>query len=275
MSERERTTAISEIAEPNIERQSSLEGAVVGASAGDGDAEGDPKYGPGATTSTDAPAPVTSDEVRRDPEVTTFLQQSNAALNALGYTEHGQRHAALVGHIAADILQRMGYAERTCQLAEIAGYLHDIGNCIHRDAHALSGSLMAWQILSRMGMSTSECAIVMNAIGNHEEERGTATTPVSAALIIADKADVHRSRVQNPVMDDFDIHDRVNYATTRSSVRVKPEQKVIALELQIDTNYAQVMEYFEIFLERMTMVRRAGAYLGYDFQLIINDTRFT
>lgn len=218
---------------------------------------------------------VTIDEVRRDSEVIAFLQQSNEALKALGYTEHGQRHAGLVGHIAANVLERMGYPERTCQLAEIAGYLHDIGNCIHRHAHAQSGSLMAWQILSRMGMPAQEYAIVMNAIGNHEEERGTATTPVSAALIIGDKADVHRSRVQNPVMDEFDIHDRVNYATTRSFVRVRPEDKVIALELEIDTNYAQVMEYFEIFLARMTMVRKASTYLGYHFHLIINDTRFT
>ena len=205
----------------------------------------------------------------------SFLQQANQALKALGYTEHGQRHAGLVGHIGCNILLRMEYAERTCELAEMAGYLHDIGNVIHRHAHAQSGSLMAWRILARLGMEPDEYAVIMNAIGNHEEERGTATTPVSAALIIADKADVHRSRVQNPNMDDFDIHDRVNYATTRSFVRVTPEDKVIALELEIDTNYAQVMEYFEIFLTRMVMVRHASTYLGYDFRLIINDTCFT
>jgi uncharacterized protein len=218
---------------------------------------------------------VTIDDVRRDPEVVTFLQQANQALHALGYTEHGHRHAGLVGHIAANVLQRMGYPERTCQLAEIAGYLHDIGNCIHRHAHAQSSSMMAWKILKRLGMPAEEYAIVMNAIGNHEEERGTATTPVSAALIIADKADVHRSRVQNPVMEEFDIHDRVNYATTRSFVRVRAEDKAVALELEIDTNYAQVMEYFEIFLDRMTMVHKASTYLGYHFQLIINNTHFT
>lgn len=218
---------------------------------------------------------VTIDIVRRDPEVVMFLQQANQTLKALGYTEHGQRHAGLVGHIAANVLERIGYPERTNQLAEIAGYLHDIGNCIHRHSHAQSSSLMAWGILSRLGMPADEYALVMNAIGNHEEERGTATTPVAAALIIADKADVHRSRVQNPVMEDFDIHDRVNYATTRSFVRVRPEDKVIALELEIDTNYAQVMEYFEIFLERMTMVRKSTTFLDCDFHLIINDTRFT
>jgi hypothetical protein len=218
-------------------------------------------------------AEVTVDAVRRDPEVIGFLQAANEALRALGYTEHGQRHAGLVGHIAGNVLERLEMPQRTHQLANIAGYLHDIGNAIHRDNHALSGSLMAWQILRRLGMPVEECALVMNAIGNHEEERGTATNPIAAALIIADKADVHRSRVQNPKMEDFDIHDRVNYATTRSFVRVRPEERVIALELEIDTNYAQVIEYFEIFLERMTMVRQAIEFLGCTFQLIINDTR--
>ncbi len=216
---------------------------------------------------------VTVDQVRRDSEVIGFLQAANDALRTLGYTEHGQRHAGLVGHIAENILERLGHSERTYQLANVAGYLHDIGNSIHRQNHALSGSLIAWQILNRMGMPVDECAIVMNAIGNHEEERGSATNPVAAALIIADKADVHRSRVQNPNMADFDIHDRVNYATTRSFVRVRPEEKVIALELEIDVQYAQVIEYFEIFLERMTMVRQAVEFLGCTFQMIINDTR--
>jgi metal-dependent HD superfamily phosphatase/phosphodiesterase len=220
-------------------------------------------------------AVVTIDKVRRDPEVIGFLQAANDALRTLGYTEHGQRHAGLVGHIAESIVERLGIPPRSAQLANIAGYLHDIGNSIHRQNHALSGSIMAWQILTRLGMNVDECALIMNAIGNHEEERGSATNPVAAALIIADKADVHRSRVQNPRMEDFDIHDRVNYATTRSFVRVRAEEKVIALELEIDTNYAQVIEYFEIFLERMTMVRQAVEFLGCTFQLIVNETRFS
>lgn len=218
---------------------------------------------------------VSIEQVRRDPEVLTFIRSANDTLRTLGYTEHGQRHAGLVGKIAADILQHLGYDERTCQLANIAGYLHDIGNTIHRENHALSGSLMAWQILLRMGMEPDECAIIMNAIGNHEEERGFATTAVSAAVIIADKSDVHRSRVQNPDIAAFDIHDRVNYAATRSFVRVRAEDKVIALELQIDNEFAQVIEYFEIFLSRMTMVRQAVQFLGCEFQLIINDSRFS
>lgn len=219
--------------------------------------------------------PVTFDRVRRDPEVVALLQAANNALKALGYTEHGQRHAGLVGHIAANVLERLGHPARIYELAHIAGYLHDIGNSIHRENHALSGSFMAWQILRRLGMPMDECAVVMNAIGNHEEERGSVTNTVAAALIIADKADVHRSRVQNPRMEDFDIHDRVNYATTRSFVRVRSEEKIIALELEIDVQYAQVIEYFEIFLERMTMVRRAIEFLGCSFQLIINETRFS
>lgn len=218
---------------------------------------------------------VSIEQVRRDSEVISFIRSANETLRALGYTEHGQRHAGLVGNIAANILERLAYDERSCELANIAGYLHDIGNSIHRENHALSGSLMAWRILTRLGMQADESALIMNAIGNHEEERGLATTPVSAALIIADKSDVHRSRVQNPDMAAFDIHDRVNYAATRSFVRVRHEEKIIALELEIDTEYAQVIEYFEIFLSRMTMVRQAVQFLDSEFQLIINDTRFS
>lgn len=234
---------------------------------------------PGRTTSApalpSAGSIVSVEQVRHNPEVIAFIRNANETLRALGYTEHGQRHAGLVGHIAENVLQRLDHPPRTCELANIAGYLHDIGNCIHRENHALSGSLMAWRILSGMGMSPDECAIIMNAIGNHEEERGMATSPVAAALIIADKADVHRSRVQNPDMSAFDIHDRVNYASTRSFVRVIAEEQVIALELEIDTNYAHVIEYFEIFLDRMTMVRQAVEFLGCTFQLIINETRFS
>jgi hypothetical protein len=217
--------------------------------------------------------PITVEQVRRDPEVVAFVQAAADSLRALGYTEHGQRHAGLVGRIAENILEHLGYPQRTHELANIAGYLHDVGNLIHRENHPLSGSLVAWSILRRLGMSSDECATVMNAIGNHEEGRGTATTAIAAAVIIADKADVHRSRVQNPRMEDFDIHDRVNYATTRSFVRVRAEEKIIALELEIDVQFAQVIEYFEIFLSRMTMVRQAVEFLGCKFQLIINDTR--
>jgi metal-dependent HD superfamily phosphatase/phosphodiesterase len=218
---------------------------------------------------------VTVAQVRKDPEVIAFVQQANEALRGLGYTEHGQRHAGLVGNVAENVLIRLGFNERVGQLAQVAGYLHDIGNLLHREHHAQSSALMAWQILKRLGMSTDEIAVVMNAIGNHEEERGTATNPVSAAVIIADKADVHRSRVQNPDPATFDIHDRVNYASTRSFVRVDADRRVIALELEIDTKFAQVIEYFEIFLSRMTMVRQAVNFLGCEFRLMINEVYFS
>ncbi len=220
-------------------------------------------------------APLTVDVLKRDPEVIALLQRANEFMRTLGYTEHGQRHAGLVGHIAENVLLRLGHPERHGQLAHIAGLLHDLGNVVHREHHAQSGALIAYSILSRLRMATEEMALVMNAIGNHEEERGTAITPVSAAIIIADKADVHRSRVQNPDMATFDIHDRVNYATTRSFVRVRPDERIISLELEIDTNFATVIEYFEIFLSRMTMMRQACEFLNTKFHLIINETRFT
>lgn len=222
-----------------------------------------------------ATALVTLEQVQADPEVIAFVQQANEALRGLGYTEHGQRHAGLVAHIAGNVLARLDYDERQGQLAQVAGYLHDIGNLLHREHHAQSGALMAWPILQRLGMPTHEIALVMNAIGNHEEERGTAINPVAAAVIIADKADVHRSRVQNPDRATFDIHDRVNYAATRSFVRVDTAQRAIALELEIDTQFAQVIEYFEIFLSRMTMVRQAVNFLGCEFRLMINQTYFS
>lgn len=218
---------------------------------------------------------VTPQQVQSDAEVVILLQRTNEIMNALGFTEHGQRHAGLVGHVAESVLQELNFPPRTCELANIAGLLHDIGNCIHRDHHALSGSQMANDILTRLGMPIDERIMVLNAIGNHEEERGQAVTPVSAALIIADKADVHRSRVQNPDMDTFDIHDRVNYATTNSLVRVQESKKIISLELEIDTSFAQVIEYFEIFLSRMTMMRQAIKLLGCEFQLIVNNSRLS
>ncbi len=218
---------------------------------------------------------VTIEQVRSDPEVISYLRQTNEIMNTLGFTEHGQRHAGLVGHVGQEVLNDLGFPARTGELANIAGLLHDIGNCIHRQNHALSGSVLANGILQRIGMGVDERITVMNAIGNHEEERGQAVTSVAAALVIADKADVHRSRVQNPDLSTFDIHDRVNYATTYSAVRVQAADKVISLKLEIDTSSAQVIEYFEIFLSRMTMMRQATKLLGCEFQLIINGTRLS
>lgn len=216
---------------------------------------------------------VTLDDVKQDKEVVALLESANEQLKTLGYTEHGKRHASLVANIAQNVLSHLGYPERTAELAAIAAYLHDIGNAIRRDAHASASALLALDILRRLGMDPKESALVMAAIGNHEEERGESVSEISAAVIIADKADVHRSRVQNPDMLSFDIHDRVNYAAQRSFVRVDAEKKTIALELEVDTEISSVMEYFEIFMTRMLMTRRAVRFLDCEFVLTINETK--
>jgi uncharacterized protein len=218
-------------------------------------------------------AVITIEELKRDPQVIAFLQRANEQMRLLGYTEHGQRHAALVGSIAHNVLMRLNYPERVAQLAEIAGYLHDAGNVIHREAHAQSGALIALGILERLGLPYDEIATIMGAIGNHEEERGDAVGPVSAAVIIADKADVHRSRVQNPKSETFDIHDLVNNASTRSFVRVDADKKVISFEIDIDTHVSQVGDFFEIYVTRLLIARRAAKFLGCDYHLIVNGSR--
>lgn len=217
---------------------------------------------------------ITLETVRDDAEVDALILQANAYLRALEYTEHGRRHASTVALSARSILHDLGYDERTCELAGIAGYLHDMGNAIHRQNHALGGSVIALRILERLGAPPTETVIIANAIGNHEEERGYATTPISAALNIADKSDVHRSRVQAHFAE-FDIHDRVNFATTDSTIIVAADEAIITLELTIDTEYAQVIEYFEIFLDRMRMVKQASEFLGCHFRLVINGTAFS
>lgn len=194
---------------------------------------------------TETSSVVTIAQVRADPEVLAFIQQANSSLKALGYTEHGLRHAGWVGKEAARVLHALDYPARDAELAEIAGFLHDTGNLVHRDYHALSGAQIAWSILRRLGMPPAEVALVMGAIGNHEEERGVPVSPVAAAVVLADKADVHRSRVQAQDMEAFDIHDRVNYAATDSRVLVDAGRRTICLELTIDAEYASVMNYFE------------------------------
>lgn len=221
---------------------------------------------------------VTLEMVRKDEEVKTFIRHANRYLRALGFTDHGKRHSAVVADTASAILSELGYDAETCELAAIAGYMHDMGNAIHREHHAQSGSLVALPILKRLGMAIEPALLVCNAIGNHEEERGYATTPISAALNIADKSDVHRSRVHftdGGGFDNDDIHDRVNYATTRRRVLVDAEAMIITIDLTIDTSFSPVIEYFEIFLDRMRMVRQAAEFLGCRFQLIINGTEFS
>jgi len=216
---------------------------------------------------------VTIKDIKNSEEIKTFLRIAEKQLEVQGYTEHSFRHVELVSNTAGNILKDLGYDEREVELARIAGYLHDSGNAINRIDHAHSGAILAYNILTKMGMDYSDAAEVMLAIGNHYENTGTAVSNISAALILADKSDVHRSRVKNKDFATFDIHDRVNYAVESSSITVDREKRVAVLELNIDTKICPVMDYFEIFLTRMTMNRRAADFLGLNFQLIINGTR--
>lgn len=216
---------------------------------------------------------ITVKDVRENVEVRNFLEISEKQIKVLGYTDHSFRHVGIVSKTAGDLLEELGYESREVELSRIAGFLHDIGNAINRVDHAHSGAIMAYQILTKMGMDIREAAEIMLAIGNHDENTGTAVSNISAALILADKSDVHRGRVNNKDFATFDIHDRVNYAVDDSHVQVNKEDKTATLELHIDTKICPVMDYFEIFLLRMTMCRRAAEFLGLKFQLIINESR--
>ncbi len=216
---------------------------------------------------------VKLEDVRRDPEVQVFIRKADENLGVLGYTEHGDRHGILVAQIAHNVLLRLGHNERRAELAAIAGYLHDVGNGINRQDHGIAAALFAQHVLERLGMPAEEYAEVMCAIGNHEEEYGQAVSPLAAAVILGDKSDVHRSRVRHPDPDTDDIHDRVNLATEHSFLLVDGRARTITLELTIDTSLIALMEYFEIFLARMVMCRRAAEFLGCEFGLVINQTR--
>lgn len=190
-----------------------------------------------------------------------------------GYTEHSHRHISIVSKRAGDILTKLGYPERIVELAKIAGYLHDIGNCVNRVDHAHSGAIMAFNILKDMGMPVEERTEIMMAIGNHDEKTGTAVSDISAALILADKSDVHRDRVTNQNLSTFDIHDRVNYAVTNANLELNPEERKVKLNLTIDTKLCPVLDYFEIFMERTMMSKYAAKYLKIWFELVINNTK--
>lgn len=213
---------------------------------------------------------ITLKDVKNNPKVRKFIDGANEVMRAMGYTEHGHRHVGVVSGITGYILENYGSPPREVQLAQIAAYLHDIGNVINRVDHPISGANIAFTILNEMGMDAIEIAPILGAIGNHEELLGEAVSTMSAALIIADKSDVHLSRVQNPILESFDIHDRVNYAVQRSRVEIEKEAKTIQLTLEIDTKQASVMEYFEIFLSRMVMCRRSAEVLSYRFALSVN-----
>ena len=219
------------------------------------------------------PSPLTFEYVRENPRVRLYVKMADAALEQIGYTEHGERHVGLVSRIAFNVLKRMGRPERQAELAAISGILHDIGNSVNRDHHAQTGGVMAMQLLRDFGMSDEEILTVIAAIGNHHENDGDPVNDVAAALILADKSDVHRTRVRNPDMIKFDIHDRVNYAVEKSFLNVDGDQKHITLELTIDPKISHVMEYFEIFMTRMLASRKAAKHLGATFGLQVNGNR--
>ena len=212
-------------------------------------------------------------EVRENPEVDALIRGAQKQLNALGYTEHGHRHISIVSKRAGDILEKLGYPERTVELTRIAGYMHDIGNCINRVDHAHSGAILAYNILKDMEMPVDERTEIMMAIGNHDENTGSAISDISAALILADKSDVHRDRVVNKNLSTFDIHDRVNYAVTNANLELDEKERKIILNLKIDTKICPVLDYFEIFMDRTMMSKYAAKFLKVWFELIINDTK--
>ncbi len=210
------------------------------------------------------------DDIKTNDAVRVYITAADDSLRALGYTEHSFAHVTKVSQISADILSSLGYDAHTVELARMAGYLHDIGNLVNREEHSQSGAVMAFRILDNMGMPPEDIAQIVTAIGNHDEGTGVPVNPIAAALILADKTDVRRSRVRNSDISTFDIHDRVNYSVEKSRLDIKVDEKVIRLTLDIDISIGSVMDYFEIFLTRMTMCRRAADKLGLSFKLVIN-----
>jgi hypothetical protein len=214
---------------------------------------------------------MTVQEIKQDEAIRTYITQADASLLALGFTEHSFAHVTRVSETAGYILETLGYPDHTVELAKIAGYLHDIGNLVNRVDHSQSGAVMAFRILDRMNFPPADIATIATAIGNHDEGTGVPVNAVAAALILADKSDVRRSRVRNPEIHTFDIHDRVNYSVTKSELTINPDHTQIQLTLSIDTNFGSVMDYFEIFMERMILCRKAAEKLGMQFKLMINN----
>ena len=218
---------------------------------------------------------LTYEEIKKNDEITTYIKKGNDVLGEIGYTEHGFAHAGRVAETAGRILELLEYPKRTTELAKIAAFMHDIGNCVNRNDHAQSGAIMAFRILSDIQADPEDIADIVSAIGNHDEGTGSPISPVSAALILADKSDVRRTRVRyksrNAQKISEDIHDRVNYAVEKSDITILPQEKMAILSLTIDTEISPVMEYFEIFLSRMVLCRKAADYLGLRFELNINN----
>ena len=216
---------------------------------------------------------ITLKDIKENQELDSLIRGAQKQLNAIGYTEHGHRHISIVSKRAGDILEKLGYPERTVELARIAGYMHDIGNAVNRTDHAHSGAILAYQILKEMGMDMEDRAEIMMAIGNHDEATGTAVSDISAALILADKSDVHRDRVRNQNMSTFDKHDKVNYAVTNADFIMNTEERKVTLSLTVDRKICSVLDYFEIFLDRTMMSKYAAKFLNIWFELLINDIK--
>ena len=214
---------------------------------------------------------LTYEEITKSEAIKTYIIRADESLGALGFTEHSFAHVMHVAEMAGYILLTMGYDERTVELAKIAGYLHDIGNLVNRKDHSQSGAVMAWSILNDMGCDPAEMATIVTAIGNHDEGTGVPVNAVAAAMILADKADVRRSRVRNKDLSTFDIHDRVNYSVKKSALKINEDRTLVKLKLTVDTKFGSVMEYFEIFMQRMVLCRKAAEKLGLQFKLIINE----
>ena len=214
---------------------------------------------------------MTYEEIKKDEAIRTYIIRADESLSAIGLTEHSFAHLTIAAEKAGYILEELGYPARTVELAKIAGYLHDIGNLVNRIEHSQSGAVMAFRILDKMGFPPEEIATITTAIGNHDEGTGQPVNEVAAALILADKSDVRRSRVRNQDMSGFDIHDRVNYSVTKSELKINEAHTLIKLKLTVDTRYGSVMDYFEIFLSRMVLCRKAAEKLGLQFKLMINE----
>lgn len=213
------------------------------------------------------------EDIKNDPEINCYIEMANLHLGVIGYTDHSFRHLEIVAQKAREILGALRYPAHLAELAAIAGYLHDIGNVISRYNHSQCSAMLAYYLLNRLGMSCENIALIIGAIGNHDEEVGEIVNIVTAALVLADKTDVHRSRVRNLDFAKFDIHDRVNYAVVNSDLVIDGSQRVITLHLTIETAIVPVIEYFEIFLQRMLMCRRAAAFLNAQFSIIINNAK--
>ena len=214
---------------------------------------------------------MTYQEIRDIEDINTYIRQADMSLSALGYTEHSFAHVTIVAEKAGYILQTLGYDKRLVELAKIAGYLHDIGNLVNREEHSQSGAIIAFRILDHLDFPPEEVGLIVTAIGNHDEGTGTPVSPLAAALILADKSDVRRNRVRNQDISTFDIHDRVNYSVKKAELKINEAHTIIKLKLSVDTRYGSVMDYFEIFMQRMILCRKAAEKLGLQFKLMINE----